>query len=74
MARNINKDAVYRAAKPKEKDYTLNDGGGLYLLVKAHGSKLWQFVYTFETTRKKIALGAYHGVTLETARRAAEKA
>jgi len=27
MAEKINKDAVYRAAKPKEKDYTINDGG-----------------------------------------------
>ena len=46
MAEKINKDAVYRAAKPKEKDYFINDGGGLYLWVKANGSKLWQFVYT----------------------------
>ena len=48
MAQNLNKDAVYRAAKPKEKDYTINDGGGLCFLVKENGSKLWQFVYTFE--------------------------
>jgi len=27
MAEKINKDAVYRTAKPKEKDYTNNDGG-----------------------------------------------
>ncbi len=74
MAKNINKDAVYRAAKSKEKDYMLNDGGGLFLVVGKTGTRLWRFVYTFETTRKKIALGAYPGVTLETARRAAEKA
>nr|WP_237698299.1 integrase arm-type DNA-binding domain-containing protein [Actinobacillus minor] len=30
-------------AKPKEKDYTLSDGKGLYLLVKSGGSKLWRF-------------------------------
>jgi len=46
MAQNINKDTVYRALKSKDKDYTKNDGSGLYLLVKANGSKLWQFVYT----------------------------
>ena len=37
MAKNLNKDAVYRAAKPKEKDYTISDGDGLLLLVKASG-------------------------------------
>jgi len=73
MAEKINKDAVYRAAKPKEKDYFINDGGGLYLWVKANGSKLWQFVYTVESNRKRLALGAYPGVTLESARRKAEE-
>lgn len=29
-------------SKPKEKDYKLTDGGGLYLLVKANGSKYWR--------------------------------
>jgi hypothetical protein len=56
MAQNINKDTVYRAAKPKDKDYILNDGEGLYLLIKANGSKLWQFVYTFEGKRKNYRL------------------
>ena len=26
MAKNINKDVVYKAAKSKEKDYMINDG------------------------------------------------
>ena len=73
MAEKINKDAVYRAAKSKEKDYFINDGGGLYLWVKTNGSKLWQFVYTVESNRKRLALGAYPGVTLESARRKAEE-
>ena len=74
MAKSINKDAVYRAAKPKEKDYTISDGGGLHLLIKASGSKLWQFVCTFDGKRKKLALGIYPGSTLEAARRKAEEA
>ena len=32
-------------AKPRDKDYTLSDGQGLYLLVKTNSSKLWQFNY-----------------------------
>lgn len=29
MPLNINKDTVYRAAKPKDKDYNINDRGGV---------------------------------------------
>ena len=45
MAVNLNKDAVYRAAKPKDKDYFINDGGGLNLVVGKNGAKLWRFIY-----------------------------
>jgi hypothetical protein len=72
MALNINKDAVYRAAKPKEKDYTINDGGGLFLLVKPNGSKSWQFVFTYQGRRKKLVIGLYpNAITLELARQKA---
>ena len=75
MAEKINKDAVYKAAKPKEKGYFINDGGGLYLWVKPNGSKLWQFVYSFEGNRQpRMALGAYPGVTLEIARKKSDEA
>jgi len=74
MAVNLNKDTVYRTAKPKEKDYTINDGGGLFLFVGANGSKLWRFVYSFSGTRRKIAFGPYPNNSLETARRKAESA
>lgn len=74
MAEKLNKDAVYRAAKKNTKDYMLNDGGGLYLLVGKGGTKLWRFVYTFDGKRKKIALGAYLENTLEAVRHKAEEA
>ena len=74
MAVNINKETVYRAAKAKEKDFSINDGGGLFLFVGASGSKLWRFVYQFEGKREKIAFGAYPDTGLEHARRKAEKA
>lgn len=35
-------------AKPLERDYSLADGRGLRLLVRANGSKLWQFRYRFK--------------------------
>jgi len=74
MAEKINKDPVYRAVKSKEKDYMLNDGGGLYFFVGKNGARLWRFIYTFDKKRKKLALGVYPGVTLEAARRATEEA
>ena len=74
MAKNINKDVVYKAAKSKEKDYMLNDGEGLYLFISKNGSKLWRFIYTYEKKQRKLALGGYPAITLELARRKAEDA
>ncbi|MDP2903873.1 MAG: tyrosine-type recombinase/integrase [Methylovulum sp.] len=74
MAQKLNKDTLYKAAKPDTKDRMINDGGGLYLLIKPSGAKWWQFVYTFENKRKKFSLGVYPDVTLESARRKAEQA
>ena len=74
MAKELNKDAVYRAAKSKEKDYTINDGDCLVLLVKSTGIKSWRFIYRFVGKQNRLSLGAYPNTTLEAARRKAEKA
>ena len=41
-------DIAARTAKPREKEYKLTDGHGLYLLVKPTGSKRWYLKYRFE--------------------------
>jgi integrase len=74
MAKELNKDVVYRAAKPKEKDYTINDGGGLVLLVKSTGVKSWRFIYRFTGKQNRLSFGAYPSTSTESARRKAEKA
>lgn len=51
-------DMQIKNAKPKEKDYTLTDGDGLQLLIKANGTKLWEIRYTIDGKRKKIGSGA----------------
>ncbi|MDY0213688.1 MAG: integrase arm-type DNA-binding domain-containing protein [Desulfuromonadaceae bacterium] len=56
-------------AKPKEKDYSLFDGNGLYLLIKASGSKLWRFKYRINNTPKLISLGKYPDISLPEARK-----
>lgn len=43
------------AAKPREKDYKLFDGKGLYLLVKPSGVKTWRMKYTKPDGRDGLA-------------------
>ncbi|HIE8778178.1 TPA: integrase domain-containing protein [Klebsiella pneumoniae] len=57
-------------AKPRDKDFTLHDGDGLFLLVKTTGKKLWRFRYQRPNSgsRTNLSLGSYPALTLATAR------
>ncbi|HAT2176774.1 tyrosine-type recombinase/integrase [Klebsiella sp. RHBSTW-00484] len=57
-------------AKPREKDFTLHDGDGLFLLVKTTGKKLWRFRYQRpgSSSRTNLSLGSYPALTLSAAR------
>lgn len=49
-------------AKPQDKDYKLSDGGGLYLLVRPGGAKLWRLNYRYlENTGRSLSV---HGQRL----------
>ena len=74
MARNLNKDVIYRSAKSKEKDYRISDGGSLFLLVKTNKTKRWIFYYRFNGKQNTLGLGVYPDTSLENARRQAEEA
>jgi hypothetical protein len=63
-----------RNAKPKDKAYRLFDGGGLYLDVTPHGSKLWRLKYHFGGKEKRLALGVYPAGSLSDARLRREQA
>ncbi|WP_298266600.1 integrase arm-type DNA-binding domain-containing protein [Geobacter sp.] len=63
-----------RNAKPREGEYKLADGGGLYLLVTPSGGKLWRCDYRFNGKRKTAAFGAYPAVTISDARQRREDA
>ena len=63
-----------RNAKPKDKEYKLSDGQGLYLLVTPSGGKLWRMKYRFGGTEKLLTFGAYSTVTLTDARTRREDA
>ena len=62
------KDATVRNAKPSPKPQKLSDGGGLHLLVRPTGGKLWRLAYRFAGKQKTLALGVYPHVSLGEAR------
>lgn len=57
-----------KAAKPKEKQYKIADGKGLYVLVKPNGKKYWRMKYQFGGKEKSLAFGVYPEITLAEAR------
>ena len=63
-------DTKIRTSKKKEKDYALSDGNGLQLLVKNTGIKVWKFIYTSPTKKKrrKTTFGNYPDLKLVSAR------
>jgi integrase len=65
-----------KQAKPKDKEYSLNDGDGLALRIRPTGGKSWFFTYVVPITKKrfKISFGSYPDVTLAQARRQRDEA
>ncbi|WP_262967120.1 Arm DNA-binding domain-containing protein [Methylobacter psychrophilus] len=74
MAKGKLKDVTIRNAKPEDKDNRLNNGEGLYILVKPNGAKWWRFDYTSLNKRKTLSLGVYPATGLSDARVKAVKA
>lgn len=74
MAKEVLKDSTIQSKKPTDKDQRLNDGGGLYLLVKPNGSKWWRLDYSVSGKRKTLSVGVYPATGLADARRKAEAA
>jgi len=67
-------DREIKSAKPKDKDYKLSDGKGLYLLVTKAGGKLFRLKYRFEGKEKKLSIGSYPDVSLKKARSISDEA
>ena len=55
-------------AKIDAKAYKLADGGGLFLLVKPNGSRLWQQKYRYLGKERLLSHGKYPDVSLAQAR------
>jgi len=61
-------NVAIKKAKPKKKPYKLSDFGGLYLLIKPNGSKLWRWKYRIDRKENMYAIGDYPTVSLLDAR------
>lgn len=61
-------DKQIKTAKSKDKEYFLNDGGGLRISIKPSGHKIWEYRYTINGKRKKTTFKSYPIVTLVEAR------
>lgn len=61
-------DTQIKKSKPKDRNYKLSDGKGLYMIVSTNGGKWWRMDYTFGGKRKTLSLGTYPTVTLVDAR------
>lgn len=62
-------DIQVKNAKPKDKAYTLADGGGMYLEVAPSGSKIWRMAYRQPNGKNtRLTFGAYPEVSLLLAR------
>lgn len=61
-------DAKAKNAKPKNKTYTLADGGGMYLEIAPTGSKIWRMSYRQANGKtNRLTFGPYPTISLQEA-------
>lgn len=65
-------DTQVRAAAPRDTEYFLRDGDGLYLRIRPTG-KTWAYRYQVAGKAAKLGLGAYPAVSLARARQKARE-
>ena len=61
-------EMTIKKAKPKEKQYKLSDGEGMYLRVYPNNSKYWQLKYRFDGKHKTLSFGVWPEVGISEAR------
>ena len=57
-----------KQSKPKDKQYKITDGEGMYLRVYPNSSKYWQLQYRLDGKQKVLSLGVWPEVGLIEAR------
>lgn len=66
--------SVIENSPPKNKQYKLSDGGGLYLLVSPSGRKFWRMNYRFNYMQKTLYLKNFPEMSIEDARKSRQEA
>jgi len=66
--KNMLTDLQIKKLKPKNKQYELPDGGGLFIRIMPSGVKTWSFRYTFDGNPRRMSGGHYPAVSLLNAR------
>ena len=61
-------ELTIKQSKPKDKQYKITDGEGMFLRIYPNGSKYWQLQYWFEGKQKILSLGVWPEVSLKLAR------
>lgn len=67
-------DTVVQKARPRDKDYILNDADGLVLFVPMKGKKKWHFRFMFGNSRPRMSFGVYPELSLKDARQMRDEA
>jgi len=67
-------DTKVSKSKPKEKPYSLFDGGGLFIQILPAGGKFWRFKYRFAGKDNLLSFGKYPEVSLAEARKKRDEA
>ena len=61
-------DTLLRSLKSAAKQFKKSDSGGLHILVRPSGAKLWKLAYRFGDKQKTLSGGTYPATTLAEAR------
>ena len=65
---NLLTEISIKSSKPKDKQYKITDGEGMYLRIYPNGSRYWQLQYWTEGKQRIISLGVWPEVSLKQAR------
>lgn len=63
-------DTTCNTAKATGKEYQKADGGGLSLVIRREGTKVWRYEYRVNGKKEKLLLGSYPAMSLKEARAA----
>ncbi|MDH5231335.1 MAG: tyrosine-type recombinase/integrase [Gammaproteobacteria bacterium] len=74
MPSDLLTEVLIKKAKPKDRQYKMADGRGMYLLITPAGKKYWRMKYRYSGKEKVYSIGVYPEVKLADARKERDRA